>query len=167
MLQTRWVPTQHISALLPITSETNGSQLPRVLSQLMASTTLHIRPTFSARACGDAAPLPVCAPPAALPMVLMLLASSRVNEFTLIFKADKLLAAPLPLPPLGGNPPNPEPEGPALESPAPPAAPAALDGPGPAALVYCAALLPGGCVWEPMGLSGLLLLTPAVALAIE
>lgn len=83
----------------------------------------------------------------------MLLASSRVKELTLIFRADKLLAAPLPLlPPLGGKPPNPEEDGPG------PAA-AALYGPGPAPLPNgTLLLLLGSCPPEPMGLSGLLLL---------
>lgn len=77
----------------------------------------------------------------------MLLASSRVKELTLIFNADRLLAAPLPLPPLGGRPPNPDPIGDVSPDPAATAAAAAtaLDGPGPAPL-----LLLGACA--PMGL---------------
>lgn len=69
--------------------------------------------TFSDLACGDAAPLLPAA--AALLMVLILLASSRVKELTLILSADRLLAA-LPLPPLGAKPPN---EGPPGGSPDP------------------------------------------------
>lgn len=85
-------------------------------------------PTFSAFACGDFSPLLV--PAAALDMLLlMLLASSLVKELTLILRDDRLLAAPLPLPLLGGKPPKP-----ALLAPSPPpAAAAALNGPGPAA----------------------------------
>jgi hypothetical protein len=57
-------------------------------------------------------------------MVLMLLASSRVNEFTLILSADRLLAAPLPLL-VGGNPLKLELDMPGI------AAAAGLEAPGP------------------------------------
>jgi hypothetical protein len=65
-------------------------------------------------------------------MVLMLLASSRVKELTLIFSADRLLAAPLPLP-VGGNPLKLDPDMPGIAAAAAAAPAAALEGPGPAA----------------------------------
>jgi hypothetical protein len=92
----------------------------------------------------------------------MLMASSRVNELTLIFKADRLLAAPLPLPPLGGKPPKPDEDG-----PGPTAAAAALDGPGPAALTKGTLLLLGSCPLEPMGFSRVPLLGLLLPVAIR
>lgn len=108
-----------------------------------------VQPTFSARDCGEPAPLPV-PPAAALLMPLMLLASSRVKEFTLIFNADRLLAAPLLLPPpLGGKPAKPD---------DPPLAAAVLSGPGPA--VPCMLLVLASCCCGATAgcLCGLLLL---------
>lgn len=91
-------------------------------------------------------------PAAALLMPLMLLASSRVNELTLIFSADKLLAAPLLLP-LGGKPPKPCPEPEPLPA-------AALEGPGPAAAGQLLVLKSCWPAAADAGLLGLLLLGP-------
>lgn len=81
----------------------------------------------------------------------MLLASSRVNELTLIFRADRLLAAPLPLL-VGGNPLKLEPDMPGI------AAAAALEGPRPPAAVAGPLLLLDKALPDSICFAGLLLL---------